>query len=67
MSQNPSDTTQTVKTPVIRVGDALVRDGETITGNPALTKYLGNHLAKPATNSLITTDSKSSKSKASDA
>lgn len=47
MSQKASDKSQTVKTPVVRVGDALVRDGETITGNPARTKYLGNHLTKP--------------------
>lgn len=46
MSQNPSEKSQDVKTPVVRVGDALVRKGETITGNPARTKYLGGHLGK---------------------
>lgn len=50
MSQNQSDKTQTVKAPVIRVGDALVRKGDAVTGNPARTKYLGDHMtkAKPA-------------------
>ncbi len=55
MSQNPSeskvvkkpaDKTQDVNAPVVRVGDALVRKGETVTGNPARTKYLGGHLGK---------------------
>jgi len=47
MSQNPSEKSQDVKAPIVRVGDALVRKGETITGNPARTKYLGGHMSKP--------------------
>ena len=55
MSQNQSDKTQetalsatkteTVDAPIIRVGGTLIRKGETITGNPARTKYLGGHMA----------------------
>lgn len=44
--KKPEDKTQDVKAPVVRVGDALVRKGETVTGNPARTKYLGGHLGK---------------------
>lgn len=67
MSQNPSEKSQTVKSPVVRVGDALVRKGETVTGNPARTKYLGAHLGKaktPAAPSAVTEKSKSKDAKA---
>lgn len=68
MSQNQSEktkteTTQTVKAPLVRMGNRLVRVGDTITGKAARTKYLGGHLGKAKPVPAPVQDAEASKSK----